>query len=450
MKVQVFLLYLYANTRINITLNTIVMKNSILDFIRWDGEIGVLAYRHPKINISKYSKLQVNEAQEAVVVVNGTRSQKFGPGQYDMDSPNYPILRAFYGIPFGGENPFTVQVWFVNKLTPKDIDWGIGEFPIYDQTFQAQIPIEAHGKYGITVSDAERLILKLALGYPTNGDGAIRVTADHFTEQLRGELTAKTKSLITKVFSANTYGINEISAHLEEISNILSPELNSFFDEFGCSLSKFYVTTIGVDTSTESGRIAQEAINQQTAQKISGHTWQQGKLFETAQQAVNNSNGGGGILGAVMMAGMFGGMGGGGNAGIMTPNYSQPTPAPVGGAPQQAGPAPAQPMIREVYCSRCSKKYTSDNRFCPHCGNQYNPCPKCGADNDVNATRCVTCGAPLTPNAGNVCPNCHSTVAPGAAFCPNCGRPLSEQKCPRCGASTKGASFCPNCGMKVK
>lgn len=28
------------------------MKTSILDFIRWDGEIGVLAYRHPKINIS--------------------------------------------------------------------------------------------------------------------------------------------------------------------------------------------------------------------------------------------------------------------------------------------------------------------------------------------------------------------------------------------------------------
>ena len=44
------------------------MKKSILDFIRWDGEIGVLAYRHPKINISKYSKLQVNEAQEAVVM----------------------------------------------------------------------------------------------------------------------------------------------------------------------------------------------------------------------------------------------------------------------------------------------------------------------------------------------------------------------------------------------
>lgn len=40
------------------------MKRSIIDFIRWSGEIGVLAYRHTKANISKYAKLQVNEAQD--------------------------------------------------------------------------------------------------------------------------------------------------------------------------------------------------------------------------------------------------------------------------------------------------------------------------------------------------------------------------------------------------
>lgn len=425
------------------------MRRSIIDFIRWDGEIGVLAYRHPKINISKYAKLQVSDAQEAIVVVNGTKSQKFGPGQYDMDSPNYPILRSFYGIPFGGENPFTVQVWFVNKLTPKDIDWEIDDFPIYDQTFQAQIPIEAHGKYGISVSDPERFILKLALGYPADSQGSVRVTADHFTEQLRGELTAKTKSIITKVFSNNRYGINEISAHLDSISSNLSPELSLFFQDFGCALSKFYVTTIGIDTTTESGRIAQEAINQQTAQKISGHTWQQSKIFETAQQVVNNSQGGG-LLGAVMMAGMFGGVGSNGNMGnIMHPEYGQPTPSPLGDVQSQQSRHP-QSIIREVYCSRCSKKFTSDNKFCPHCGDEYSPCPKCGTDNDISATRCVTCGSSIASRVISICSNCRYSITSEMSFCPSCGRPIAEDKCTRCGANTKGASFCHNCGMKVK
>lgn len=425
------------------------MKKPIIDFIKWSGDIGVLAYRHPQVNISKYAKLQVNEAQEAVIVVNGTKAQKFGPGQYDLDSPNYPILRTFYGIPFGGENPFTVQAWFVSKLTPKNIDWGIDDFKIYDTTFETSIPIEAHGKYGITVTDAERLILKLAFGFPQNDQGEVKVTADDFTEQVRGELTAKSKSLITSIFAANKYGINDISAHLDEISKILGPELNSFFNEFGCTLSKFYITSIGIDMSTEAGRLVQDAINKQTEQKISGHTWQQGKLFETAQQAVNNPDGGGGILGAVMMAGMFGGLSGGNQSGIMNPQYNQPTPAPYGSNPQNQQEQPHKPMIHDVFCAKCSQKYTSDKKFCPHCGKKYNPCPHCGADNDEGATRCVTCGASIPATNKIICPNCHTEVEPGTAFCPHCGRPLSENKCPRCGADTKGAAFCPSCGLKL-
>lgn len=441
------------------------MGKAIIDFIRWAGGKDYLAYRHPAANISKYAKLQVNDAQEAVVIVNGTKSQKFGPGQYNMDSPNFPILRAFYGIPFGGENPWTVQAWFVSKLTPKDVEWSIEGFPIYDPNFQAQIPVRAYGRYGIVVKDAEKFIIKLALGYASSPESEVTVTVDQFTDQLAGELNAKAKSLISRVFSSNGYGINQIAAHLEDISTMLERELCSFYEEFGCELSKFYVTSIDIDTSTEAGRIAQDAINQQTHQKISGHTWQQGKMFETAQQAVNNANGtGGGIMSAVMMAGMFGAMGGNGGAmsQMMNPQYGQPAPAPYGsghpGAGNQGYPGGNQGYpganqgqpVREVYCSRCSKKFRSDNRFCPFCGDPYNPCPRCGADNDTNASRCVTCGAPLNSANIDLCPGCNSPIAPGAAFCPTCGRPLSENKCPRCGNPSNGSMFCPSCGMKLK
>lgn len=426
-------------------------KRSIIDFIQWSGQIGVLAYRHPENNISKYAKLQVNEAQEAIVVVNGTKSQKFGPGQYNLDSPNVPILREFFGVPFGGVNPWTVQIWFVNKLKPRDVQWRIDNFPVYDAAFQAQIPIGVSGTYGITVEDAERLVFQLALGFPYSGDGAQEITVDDFTEQLRGELTVKSKSLISKAFQANGYSVNQISAHLSDISSVLQPDLESFFDDYGCSLSKFYVTSIDVDTTTEYGRSVQEAISQQTAQKISGHTWQQSKMFETAQEAMRNSQGGG-ILGAVMMTGMMGGLGGGGGSamagGLMAPKYDQPTPttgnAPAGGAPSQP-----QPAVREVFCSNCSRKYTTDKKFCPYCGDAYNPCPNCGADVDANATRCSTCGVSLSGQAAPTCPNCHAATVPGAAFCSNCGAPLSEDKCPRCGTPTRGMAFCPNCGLKI-
>ena len=72
------------------------MGLNIFDYIKWNGDMNILAYRHPKANLGKYTKLQVTDAQEAVVVVNGESMQKFGPGTHELDSPNVPVLKAFY------------------------------------------------------------------------------------------------------------------------------------------------------------------------------------------------------------------------------------------------------------------------------------------------------------------------------------------------------------------
>ncbi len=66
------------------------MGLNIFDYIKWNGDMNILAYRHPKANLGKYTKLQVTDAQEAVVVVNGESMQKFGPGTHELDSPNVP------------------------------------------------------------------------------------------------------------------------------------------------------------------------------------------------------------------------------------------------------------------------------------------------------------------------------------------------------------------------
>ena len=49
----------------------------VLDFIRWSGDLGILAHRDKENNFGKFTKLQVTEAQEAVIVLNGVKSQKF-------------------------------------------------------------------------------------------------------------------------------------------------------------------------------------------------------------------------------------------------------------------------------------------------------------------------------------------------------------------------------------
>ena len=415
---------------------------AIIDLVEWkpQGNKTVFAYKYPATNLSTYTQLLVQESQEAILFSKGQIVGKFGPGKHTLNTENLPILRNLYGLPFGGKNPFTAEVWFVNKLQPYNIDWNIDRMDIHDVDYNAGIPLVAEGTYGLKIKDAERFLIKI-VGAKESFDQR------DLTEQFFGEFTTKTKSTIMQFMIQNRIGFKQISAHLDSISEHLRTIMLPFWENIGFELIKFYVTSIQIDSTTEAGQRVLEAISRQAAQSIGGYTWQQSQAFEVAKDAVDGmSNNNGGLLGAIVATNMMGGMGGSG--GVMQPQYNQPNfssnnvGAPTG-ANQQAPTLP-----KEVFCSNCSKRFTNNLKFCPFCGDEYCPCPKCGTDNDKNAKRCVSCGQTLLLNL-NACPNCNAPLAHGSGFCGNCGKPVSEGKCTRCGTRlAPSVKFCPSCGQK--
>ena len=158
---------------------------------------------------------------------------------------------------------------------------------------------------------------------------------------------------------------------------------------------------------------------QQSAQSIAGYTWQQSQSFEVAKDAMSNT-GSGGILGALMMTGGL--MGGGG---MMGGASMQPQTPSANLSSQASGQFGSAQPARDVFCSHCSKKFPNSAKFCPHCGDPYKPCPRCGTDNDDKASRCVSCGQTLgnaqSSGSSDACGRCGTGINPGAAFCPNCG-----------------------------
>ncbi len=414
---------------------------AIIDLVKWmpQGNQTIYAYKFPETNLSTYTQLIVQESQEAILFSKGQIVGKFGPGKHTLNTENLPVLRTLYGLPFGGKNPFTAEVWFVNKLQPYNIDWNIDRMDIQDADYNTGIPLVANGRYGLKITDAERFLIKI-VGTKTSFD------QQNLTDQFFGEFSTKTKSTLMQFMIKNRIGIKQISAHLDSISEHLRSIMLPFWENIGFELTAFYITSIQVDGSTDVGKRILEAISRQSAQAIGGYTWQQSQAFEVAKDAVEGMAGGsGGLLGAVVAANFMGGSGASG--GIMQPQYNQPTfnqsnPGSPGGNQQPVAP------VREVYCSNCSKKFASNLKFCPFCGDEYCPCPKCGTDNDKNAKRCVSCGQQLMMEQ-IFCPNCNSPIAAGSAFCGNCGKPVSEGKCSRCGTPlTPNVKFCPKCGQK--
>ena len=424
---------------------------AIIDLVRWapqDGET-LYAYRYPETNLSTYTQLLVYESQEALLFSKGQLLGKFGPGKHTLSTENLPILRSLYGIPFGGKNPFTAEIWYVNLLQPANLEWESSSMSIHDADYQTQLPLVAKGRYGIKIVDAEKFLINLVVPHT-------RFSREDVTEQCLGEFITKTKSAIVQYMTGNHIGYKSVSGHLDQLSTYLKSNLAGFWANYGIDLAHFYITEIDIDTSTEEGRRVKEAIAQQSSMHITGHTWQQEQMFQTAQGAVNGmGNGQGGILGGLMAIGMMGGFGGGmgGSMGtpLMTPNNDHPTfgggGQPVGGAP--AGAPPTAPRPAAVFCSNCGKQFPTTSQFCPNCGHKYNPCPNCGRDNDENAKRCTGCGARLQAEE-NRCPHCNAPLPSGASFCSSCGKPTQMgDVCSRCGAPLPpSVKFCPRCGNK--
>lgn len=415
---------------------------AIIDVVSWSpqGNKTIYAYRFPETNLSTYTQLIVQESQEAVLFSKGQIIGKFGPGKHTLSTENLPILRNLFGIPFGGKNPFMSEVWFVNKLQPYNIDWQTDSMSIHDADYNTQLPLVSKGRYGLRVKDAEKFLIKIV---GTKNE----FTQDDLTNQFFGEFSIKTKSTILQFMLKNKIGFKSVSAHLDELSQYLKGTMLSFWDNLGLNLTQFYITSIDIDTSSETGRRVAAAISQQSAMSITGHTWQQEQMFGVANNAIDGlGNGNGGLIGGLMAMNMMGGAAGGG---MMNPQYSQPSFGSNNSQETQGQTTQPTKQVREVYCSNCSRKFLNTSSFCPHCGDAYNPCPKCGTDNDKNAKRCVSCGTSLQSEC-ILCHNCNAPLISGSTFCGNCGKQVQpDDSCVRCGAVlAPNAKFCPKCGNK--
>jgi membrane protease subunit (stomatin/prohibitin family) len=395
---------------------------ALVDVVEWnDAKNDVFAWKfgqNKNNNLSTFTQLIVRESQEAILFSKGQILGKFGPGKHTLNTENLPLLRIFLGIPFGGKNPFTAEVWFVNKAAPLTIDWRTDTMRFHDPDYGEMVPLAAEGRYGLKVEDAERFLVQL-VGVLT------QFTARDLTDHFLGALVAKTKSTIISFMQVNGVGIQTISARLEDLSKFLTDPLKEFWESYGMLLTGFYITSVDLDTTTEDGRKIAAALSDRSAQNIAGYTWQQKQGFGVANNALSRG-GDMGILGAAAMTGMLGAGGGGMGQAMMQqpqqyatgPGFGGGTSVPVGGR-------------KEVFCAKCAKKYPATSNFCPFCGNKYNPCPRCGSDNLEGARRCVSCGTELAPNPavvgafGNACPRCGVEVKAGLKFCPQCGNNLN-------------------------
>ncbi len=423
---------------------------AIIDVVKWDGAPNVFAWRFPETNLTTFTQLIVNESQEAVFFHRGKLLIKFGPGKHMLSTENIPILERLYGLPFGGKNPFTAEVWFVNKAHSLNIKWGTKEpFQIRDPEFNVLIPIRARGQFGIKIDDSEKFLVKLVGTLPAFDETNI-------TEYFRGLLMTKTTSLIAKTITQNKISVFDIAPHVDSLSSSTMGELKDQFSDYGIELINFYVNNVSIPEDDPSVSHLKALLSKKAEMDILGYSYQQERSFDVLGTAAENEGNMGGMMGAGMGLGM--GLGGGkvmGNMmGDMAKNVNNETKnCPHCNTPNVVncrfcagcGKSFSAEQTVDITCDKCNKLIPSGAKFCPHCGDVYNACPNCQKDIPEGATNCPFCGDALPKD----CPMCKVKTTPTAKFCGGCGASLVKS-CPKCNQEVDpNAAFCGNCGEKL-
>ncbi|MSV77598.1 MAG: antifreeze protein type I [Actinobacteria bacterium] len=328
---------------------------AVIDRVKWDGPESHIAWKFPSQELSTWTQLIVNETQEAYVVSGGVYDGPFGAGRHTLTTENLPVIRSLMGLPFGGNSPFSAEVWFVKKDINLQFPWGTPDpIQLEDPKYRLMIPVRAFGQFWIQIEDTKRFLLTLVGTLPVFDQDAI----ERF---FRGVLTTRIKQAIANSILREGVSVLEISTHLESLSSDLLQVLAPDFERYGIRLSQFNVRSVNVPEDDPAVITLKAALAKRAELGILNFTYEQDRSFDVLDTAAGNQGTAGGVIGAGLGLGIGVGIGGQvaqsmpGVAGVMN---TAPAPAPVpvqespesssGSSPDKSEPSEIIRLLNEV------------------------------------------------------------------------------------------------------
>lgn len=345
---------------------------AILDVIRFDGlkSRDWLIYKHPVENIVTGGQLVVQEGQRAVFVKGGAIADQFEPGTYTLTTENLPILRTLIKLPFGGNTPFSAEVYFFNTTARLDIYWGMTDpLQLIDPKFHIKLRIRAFGQMNLRVSDGQ-FVFQNIIGGMQKAD---MVSFDLVKQYFRGMIVNKVKAVLAETIVHNGISALEISAKIEEISNQVLEKILPMIREYGFECTHFYIESINFPD--EDFANINKILEDKAAFEIMGDNhYNVKRSFDVYEGAANNGSG---------LSGTFASMGVG-------------TGVALGiGSSMAKNVTPPQGSAGYTECVQCHAHISEASKFCPVCGakNESRFCCNCGAKLPAGANFCPACGA---------------------------------------------------------
>jgi len=265
------------------------LTGQFIDVIEWtDDSHDTMVYRFDRQDheIKYGAKLTVRESQVAVFVNEGVIADILGPGIYELETNNLPIITTLQHWDHGFNSPFKAEVYFLNTKRFTDLKWGTkNPITIRDPEFK-MVRLRAFGTYEIRISDPRKFMTEIV-----GTDG-------HFTvDEIDNQLTNLILSQFATVLGESKTPILDLASNYERFGAYITQKISPVFDEYGLELTKILVENISLPEEVE------KALDRRTSREITGDL--DANLKYQMGEALNHAGGtqGGSAMGEMISMG---------------------------------------------------------------------------------------------------------------------------------------------------
>ncbi|CAA6806519.1 MAG: Putative virion core protein (lumpy skin disease virus) [uncultured Sulfurovum sp.] len=228
-----------------------------IDVIEWtDDSQDTMVYRFPRHNneIKYGAKLTVRESQMAIFVNEGVIADVLGPGIYELETKNLPVMTSIEHWDHAFNSPFKAEVYFVNTKRFTDLKWGTkNPIMVRDPEF-SMVRLRAFGTYEIRITDPKQFMNEIV------------GTDQHFTiDEIDDQLTNLIISKFTTIVGESKTPILDMASNYEKFSEYISEKISPYFGEYGLSLTKILVENISLPADVE------KALDARSSREITGN-----------------------------------------------------------------------------------------------------------------------------------------------------------------------------------
>lgn len=298
------------------------LTGEFIDVIAWtDDTRDTMVWRFERYDHAiKYgAKLTVREGQAAVFVHEGQIADVFGPGLYQLETNNMPVLTTLQHWDHGFKSPFKSEVYFVNTTRFNDLKWGTKNPVICRDPEFGPVRLRAFGTYAMRVTDPAKFMAEIV---GTDGE----FTSDEISFQIRNVIVQE----FSRVVAASSIPVLDMAANTADLGKLVVQAIEPVVANYGLSTPEFYIENISLPEAVEA------ALDKRTSMGIVGDL-NRYMQFNAAEAMAQPGSAAAAGMGAAMGAGLGAGMG-------MAMGQTMAGQTMAG--PWGTAPAAAQPMAQ--------------------------------------------------------------------------------------------------------